>query len=118
VRAQGDEAHEIAQRKSLAKVIQHKPEENSTVDKTVIVKNTPEALELFGITAALKPPPIKDVNVTKAQVEEITSTTTTTTTTSSDDLTIETLTQSNEEQLNLTEVTTGIEFILQFHHYH
>jgi phosphopantetheinyl transferase (holo-ACP synthase) len=44
----------FASKASLAKVIQHRPEDNTTFDKTVVVKNVPEALDLFGITKVPK----------------------------------------------------------------
>ena len=40
----------LADKTSLAKVIQHGSTDNSSIDKTVIVKTDPEALDLFGIT--------------------------------------------------------------------
>ena len=40
----------FASKASLAKVIQHRPSDNTTFDKTIVVKNVPEALDLFGIT--------------------------------------------------------------------
>lgn len=46
--ANGSLASKKAEKTALAKVIQHN-DRNSEVDKTVIVKNTPEAVSVFGI---------------------------------------------------------------------
>eukprot|EP00094_Tigriopus_californicus_P014229 TCALIF_13782-PA protein Name:"Protein of unknown function" AED:0.41 eAED:0.41 QI:0/0/0/0.5/1/1/2/0/1114 len=46
--ANGPDASKKAEKAALAKVIQHN-DQDRVVDKTVIIKNTPEALKVFGI---------------------------------------------------------------------